>query len=293
MAQNPTNRTGLDLPASVSHEIMQKTIEGSAVMRLCREERVTGGTGTIIPVILGDPDPAWVAETENKPVSNPTTATKMLQMYKLAVIVPFSKEFTRDFAALYDALVARLPAALGRKFDATVFGGVTAPGSNFDSLASASTVDLKGTSGVYSALVAARTSIASAGYLMNGVALSPQGEGVLLDEKDTTGRPIFINSMQEGTPSNLLGAKTYLTKGAYVASKPSGFNTLGAAGDWTQAVWGSIGNVKVDFSEEATLEISGEQVNMWQRNMIAVRAEIECGFRCNKDAFNLLTETAS
>lgn len=288
MAEQQTSRKTLDLPASVAKEIMQKTMEGSAVMRLCREESVPG-TGAIIPVILGDPTPAWVAETEEKPVSNPSVSTKLLQMYKLAVIMPFSKEFKRDFAALYDALVARLPAALGRKFDETVFGGVTAPGANFDTLADATAQNLKGTDGAYSALVSARTAIASAGYIMNGVALSPQGEGVLLNEKDTTGRPVFINSMQEGTPSNLLGSKTYLTKGAYVASKPTGFNTVGIVGDWTQAVWGSVGKVAVDFSEEASLNVGGEQINLWQRNMIAVRAEIECGFRCDKAAFNLLT----
>lgn len=40
----------------------------------------------------------------------------------------------RDIDALYNEIVRRLPASLGKKFDATEFFG-TAPGSNFDTLA--------------------------------------------------------------------------------------------------------------------------------------------------------------
>ena len=128
-----TNRTSIDLPVDVSREIMQKTQEESAVMQLAREIALPG-RGAAINVITSDPEAAWVGETAAKPVSNPGLATKVMQAYKLAVIVPFSNEFRRDVSSLYDALVERLPRALGAKFDATVFGAVNAPGSNFDIL---------------------------------------------------------------------------------------------------------------------------------------------------------------
>ena len=127
-----TNRTNITLPTDVSAEIIQKTTESSAVMRLARQIALPG-RGLSIPVITSDPEASWVAETGEKPVSNPGLSTKTMTPYKLAVIVPFSDEFRRDARALYDALVERLPDALGKKFDSTVFGGV-APGSGFDVL---------------------------------------------------------------------------------------------------------------------------------------------------------------
>ena len=111
-----TNRTSIDLPVDVSREIMQKARESSAVMSLARRIDLPG-RGTAINVITSDPTAAWVGETSSKPVSNPGLQTKIMRAYKLAVIVPFSDEFRRDVAALYDALIERLPGALAKKFD--------------------------------------------------------------------------------------------------------------------------------------------------------------------------------
>lgn len=136
MATDINRTTTITLPGEVSSEILQKTQESSAVMALARSIKLPG-LGVTIPVITGDPEAAWVGETDKKPVKRGTLATKVMQPYTLAVIVPFSNQFRRDVPALYDELVKRLPLALAQKFDATVFGGVTVPGSNFDTLKAA------------------------------------------------------------------------------------------------------------------------------------------------------------
>ena len=60
------NRTYIDLPSDISSEILQKTQDESAIMRLAR--RITlPGNGVTIPVISGDPTATWVAETGVKP----------------------------------------------------------------------------------------------------------------------------------------------------------------------------------------------------------------------------------
>lgn len=284
----PTNRTSIDLPVSVSNEILQKVKDSSAVMQLAREIKLPGN-GAAINVITGDPEAAWVGETASKPVSNPGLATKVMRAYKLAVIVPFSMEFKRDAAALYDALIQRLPGALAYKFDQTVFGTVVKPGSDFDNFALATGQEI-GTN-TYDGLVAADTDIATHGGILNGFAISPQGKGVLLASKDLNGRPLFINSVAEGAVPMVLGAKTVLAKGAYKASD----NQVGIAGDWTQALWGTVEGVKIDFSNDATLEYSDNDetktINLFQQNMFAVRAEIEVGFRADTSVFNKLIAT--
>ena len=287
-----TNRTNITLPADVSNEILQKTQEESAIMRLARRIELPG-RGTSINVITSDPAAAWVGETEAKPVSNPGVATKVMSAYKLAVIVPFSKEFRRDVAALYDALVERLPRALGQKFDATVVAG-PAPGSNFDTFAACTKQSLS--TSAYGGLVAADLDIANHGGNMNGIALNPAGKGVLLAAEDTTHRPLFINNVAEGAIPVVLGSPVTITRGAYVAgaattgTTPAVPNIVGVAGDWTQALYGTVAGVEISFSEDATLlDANSQPIYLFQQNMFAVRAEIELGFRADTACFDLLT----
>ena len=282
-----TNRTNVDLPVELSREILQKAKESSAIMQLARQITLPG-RGEAINVITSDPEAAWVGETASKPVSNPGLATKVMRGYKLAVIVPFSNEFRRDLASLYDALVQRLPGALGKKFDATVFGNGDAPGSDFDTFAAITAQSLA--SDVYQGLVAADTDVALHGGVINGYAISPQMKGLLLAATDQNHRPLFINNVSEGAVPMILGAKTVVTKGAFVQGTP---NVVGVAGDWTQAMWGTVEGVKIDFSSDATLDIDAEhKINLFQQNMFAVRAEIEVGFRADTSVFNALTATS-
>ena len=283
----PTNRTNIDLPVDVSREIMQKTQESSAIMRLARQISLPG-RGAAINVITSDPEASWVGETSAKTVSNPGLATKVMRAYKLAVIVPFSDEFARDAQALYDALIARLPGALAKKFDATVFGNGAKPGDDFDNFASITAQSLA--SDVYAGLVAADTDVALHGGVINGYAISPQMRGLLLGAEDTTHRPIFINNVSDSAIPRLLGAEVVLSKGAFVSGSP---HVVGVAGDWTQAMYGTVEGVKIDYSRDASLKLADEStINLFQSNMFAVRAEIEVGFRADTSMFNALTASS-
>lgn len=293
-----TNRTNITLPAEISQEILQKTQGASAVMQLSRQIALPG-RGVQIPVITSDPSAAWVAETGAKPVSNPGLSTKLMQAYKLAVIVPFSDEFRRDAAALYDALISRLPGALALKFDQTVIGAVDAPGENFDTFAAATAQTLvpnavSGTT-AYDGLVAAFADIASHNGSLNGFALSPAGEGLLLGAVDNDKRPLFINSAAEGAIPRILGARTVEGRGLYkagaagVGTAPGTPALVGVAGDWSQAMYGTVEGVQIRFADQTGLTINSTQVNLWEHNMFAVRAEIEVGFRADVSCFNLLT----
>ena len=285
MAGVPTNRTNITLPPEVSAEILAKTQDASAIMSLARQIALPG-RGVTIPVITGDPQAAWVGETEAKAVANPSLETKIMEPYKLAVIVPFSNEFRRDAAALYDELVRRLPLALAQKFDATVVGAVQAPGSNFDTFASATAQNITNPN-TYSSLVAADADIATNGGIMNGIALSPQGKSVLLGAVDGDSRPLFINNVSEGAVPMVLGAKTVLNKGVYDGTN----HVVGIAGDWSQAMYGTVEGVVIDYSSDATLTSGNTTINLFQQNMFAVRAEIEIGFRADTSCFNRLTVT--
>lgn len=279
-----TNRTNISLPAEVSAEIITKVQEESAIMRLAKPINLPG-RGLTIPVIAGDPEANWVDETNTKPVSNPTLSQKNMKGYTLAVIVPFSNQFKRDAQALYAEIVSRLPKVLGNKFDATIFHG-TAPGTGFDVLTGCTAETISGTGkSFYKALVNSDVAIAAAGYAVNGYAMSPQARGEMLLAEDNNKRPLFVNNVAEGGIPRLLGQPVYYTRGVYGAGDTNDPDVLGVAGDWTQARYGIVQGVDVSISDQATLTISNSQVNLWERNMFAIRAEIEVGFIATTDAF--------
>lgn len=283
MAGIDVNRTtsGVRLDPQVSAEIWEKTAYQSAAMQLA-EQIPLPGSGVTVDIITGNATAAWVAETDNKPVSRPTLGSKLMTPYTLAVIVPFSNQFRRDKNALYNALVRKLPEALGLAFDQTVFGATAAPGSNFDKLSGAASVGIAGNT--YKGLVAADQAVATGGGLLNGWAIAPQGRGLLLGAVDGFGRPLFTNGPNEGgSVTRLLGQPVYVNPGLYLADADgAGAGTdaqLGFAGDWSGAAWGSVEGVQIAISDQATLTDGATTINLFQRNMFAVRAEIEVGFR--------------
>lgn len=287
------NRTtnSMALPSDISSEILQKTQEESAIMRLAQHIALPG-RGVTIPVITNDPSAAWVAETAAKPVSTATPATKLMSAYKIAVIETFSKEFVRDIPALYDALVARLPLALAGVFDNTVIGGTQAPGNNFDTFAACTAQSiLNANNGTYLGLVAADADIAAHGGVMNGLAFGAQGRGLLLSAVDGQGRPLFLASANDGVVDRVLGVPTVFNKNLYKAGASSGSvpAVVGIAGDWSKAMYGTVAGVEISVSDTATLTSGQTTINLWQQNMIAVRAEIEVGFRADTACFNKLT----
>lgn len=290
MAAIDINRTTtISLPGAVSRDILQKTQESSAVMALARRIALPG-LGVTIPVITGDPEAGWVGETEKKPVKRGTLATKVMQPYTLAVIVPFSNQFRRDVPTLYDALVQRLPGALAKKFDATVFGAVDAPGSNFDTLRACTAQSIL--TNAYGGLVAADADIAAHDGILNGWVLAPQGKAILLNAVDGNDRPLFINNVADGAIPMILGAPVRQSKGAYIKETTADAAVVGFAGDWTQAMYGTVEGVQVSISDQATLTDGDSTINLFEQNMFAVRAEIEVGFRCDTTVFNKLTGKA-
>lgn len=298
----PINRSNINLPNQVSNEILQKVQESSMIMRLARQIALPG-TGLQIPVITGDPEASWISETNKKGVSFPTLDKKIMQGHKLAVIVPFSDEFRRDAAALYDALVARLPGVLAKKFDNTVFFGPSSGSlANFDNLSGVTGVSLQ--SSVYDGLVTADINISGQGGVVDGYVFSPQGRGMLLQAKDGQSRPLFTTGVESRDVARILGAPTHFTAAAYKAgSAASGSDAavpdvVGFAGDWSHAMYGIVSAMNVSTSDQATLTYTDENaqtvtLNLWQQNMFAVRAEIEVGFVCETAYFNKLTRTHS
>ena len=276
---------GLVLPEQLSTEIWAGAIEQSAVMQLAERIELPG-SGIAIPVITGDPVAQFVAESTEKPVSTGTFSTKTMKAYKLAVIEPFSNEFMRDYARLYDELVRRLPGAIAKAFDATVFG-TTAPGTGFDVLGN-STAKAIDPQTAYADMVGVIETLGAADASLTGIAASAQAQALFLSAVDGAGRPLFSDSPESGRLGRILGADVVKAQAAYAAGTP---NTVAYAGDWSQARYGIVNGINISVSDQATLNDGEQLIHLWQRNMSAVRIEAEVGFVVrNAGAFVKLTD---
>lgn len=267
---NINRTTTIQLPSEVSAEILAGVEGSSAVMQLARKIEVPG-RGLTIPVVTGDPVAEMVAETAEKPVNNSTLSTKLMKPQKFAVIELFSDEFRRDASALYDELIRRLPGAIAKAFDAQVFTGSAVSG--FDVLTGVDTVTAGDTPA--DDVKAAMLAVAAENGEVNGFAVSPAYYVNMVTAVDGINRPLFT----PGFESNQLG----LVYGSPVA-KSEAVNLM-FAGDWAKAMYGIVDGINISYSADATVNDGTNQINLWQRNMFAVRVEAEIGFVADTEKF--------
>lgn len=282
MAGIDLNRTSAGavelLPKEISQEIWANAVNDSVIMQAARRINLPG-SGVTIPIITGDAEADWVNETDEKPVSQATIGNKSITPYKLAVIELFSDEFRRDLPGLYAELARRLPSALGRKFDSTILHG-TAPGSNFDVLSGSSAVAFDGTDTIGD-LANVLSTVGAAGGDLSHWLISPQAEGTLMTAKDGTGNYAFLRDARTDTGAigSVFGRDVLKSTAVYNNPTDPAADTIGFAGDFANsAIWGSVEGIKVDISNQASVNKGGTQINLWQRNMFAIRAEVEVGF---------------
>lgn len=281
-----TKTTGVVLPKDVSSEIIAKAQEASAVMSLAAPIALPG-SGLTIPVITGDPEASWVGETEAAPIGTSTLGTKYMKSYKLSLIELFSKEFARDLPGLYDELVARLPAAMGKKLDETVFCG-TAPGTGFDVLSdvSQSVKITEAAAKTYDAFLDADELVGEADGAVSAYVLCSKGRTAVLKCKDANSRPYFLGSPMDGTSTmSILDKPVTLTERVRKAGSKKVGETegvpeqLGIAGDWSGARYGIVDNVTVTPSTEASVvDADGNVISLYQRQMMAMMVSFEVGF---------------
>lgn len=269
----------LILPPEVSADIWQETQQASAVMAVARRIELPG-RGLNFQTITGDVEAEWVMETDEKPIDRPSLGTKAMTPYTIAVIVPFSNQFRRDAARLYSELVARIPASLAKKFDETVFAAANPPGEAFDQLGTATALEVSDPA-TYEEAADLVADLAKVDVDPTHILSTANLHARFLTSTNVLGNPYFIANPATGrNVGSVFGVPVYKTRGVL----PNG--TIGMIGDFSKAMYGVVEGVSIDITDKATLTETVDLgdgpetrvLNLWQRNMFAVRAEIELGF---------------
>lgn len=272
--------SGVNLTPEQAGEIWQSAEKQSAVMQLAQTVQLPG-SGVAYDT-LGDAEPAaWVGETAAKPVVNPTVGNRVMKPFKLARIITVSMEFARDKAALWAAIQAQASQSISRAIDETILSGISAAPSaeNFDVLYDAPAISLG--KSAYADMVKAYQSIADHGGELSGWALSPQGVSKFVAATDTNGRPLVTPDVTTSTIGNVLGAPVVKSPWGHKAATtgdPATPELLGIAGDWSQALFGTVQGIQLAASDTASVTIGGTLTSAWEHNLLAFRVEAEVGF---------------
>lgn len=274
--------------------IFDEAAKGSAAMSLMKKVPL-GASGQAFPIVTGKPTANWTAEAEQKHTTEASLGLVTMQPKKLTAIAVASQEVIRANPGGYSETLAGLLAeAFARAFDLAVFhnkGGDGTGTGPFGTSLSATTksVTLGATAGAntYDDLVKAMglNLQGTPKKQVNGFAFDTGFEVDLLTTKDTAGRPLFAEASYDGLIPALRSG-SILGRPSYLHENVGEDKTVGFAGDWTKAAWGTVGGITMDVSTEATVTIGGQLVSLYEKNLVAVRAEAEYGFAlADKDAF--------
>lgn len=255
-----------------------------------------GPTGVRIPHWTGNVTANWVGEGEQKPVTKGDMTSQTIAPYKIATIFAASSEVVRANPFNYlNIMRTKVAEAIALAFDSAILGGVNSP---FGASVADTDKEVDLGDNAYAALNEGLQILLDDGKKWNGTLFDSIAEPILNGSVDAVGRPLFIEAtygdinapMRQG---RVLGRPTFVSD--HVASGAC----VGVMGDWSQFVWGQIGGLSYDVSDQATLDLSAAQdgsgiVSLWQNNLVAVRVEAEFGALVNDPkAFVKLNKSAA
>ena len=247
-----------------------------------------GPTGVKIPHWSGDVSAAWVGEGEMKPITKGDMTSQSIAPAKIATIFVASAETVRANPANYlGTMRTKVATAIAMAFDEAALHGTDTPFGAY--LDQSTKVQHLGSNAYNSLGVDGLNLLVADGKKWKATLLDDTAEPILNGSLDLNGRPLFVESTYDSltTPfreGRILGRQTILSD--HVAQGA----LVGYAGDFSQILWGQVGGLSYDVTDQATLNLGTfavpNFVSLWQHNLVAVRVETEYGLLVNDpDAF--------
>lgn len=280
------------IPTEQGGSIIEDVMAGSAIMQLAQFEEMDAPQKQF-SYLSGGIGAYWVSETERIRTSRPTWVQAVMQAHKLGVIIPVSKEFLNySVGDFFDAIRPSIAQAFYTKFDQAALWGADSPftQSVIGSATNAGNVvaEVEGAN-MYSQLNGLLGLIEDNDLNPNGFATTTSFRSRLRGAVDTTGRPLF-NDGREGAAADILGLPVaYVDRASFDREQASLL-----AADWNYSRYAVLQDIEYAISQDATLttivDEAGNPVNLFERDMFALRATAHFGFMVlNDDAFAAMT----
>lgn len=287
------NAAGL-IPVEYAGEILSKTVENSAVLRLARRLRDMPTNTNIEPVLSSLPTAYFVnGATGLKQTSQVTWANVNIVAEDVAVIVPIPQNALDDSAyPIWDLVKPLIEEAAGLCIDSAILYGTGIPASwqvAMEAYAGllaycvgkASTVSLAACTDIYDA-IASHGGILEAieldGYTGTGHIGALAMKAFLRGCRDANGQPIFRDGEPVGTAfatGDILGTPVlYPLNGSLVPA-----STLDFVGQWSELVYKMRQDISWKIATEATIQDQAGNIvyNLFQQDMVALRLVMRLG----------------
>jgi HK97 family phage major capsid protein len=283
-------------PASYGQTLVNGLLRESTALALSRVNRVNTNK-ELFSVYAGRPTAAFVAEGAAKAVTGAEYTELAVNVKKMATIVMYTQELLDDARQDPSVLINNdVGQAFNYLIDAHILG--YSAGSqittSFDAAirASTTTVEYDQTKDLALAVSAAMGKVETNGYKPNGAILPYDARQVLRDARGTnTGMPIFLGGFGSREPDNLHGLQlAWSTNLPTISGTAAAGRVVGIVGDFQQGIAAIRQDLTVDFSDQATVDVSGTLHHLWQQNKTAARWEMRMGYNIHdvNNAFCLI-----
>lgn len=278
------------IPENTSREIIQGTVEQSAVLRLFRRLQNMPTNQTRMPVLSLFPT-AYFVNGDNglKQTSEVNWTNKYINAEEVAVIVPIPEAVLDD--AQYDIWAEvrpRVQEAFAKTIDLAVFLGTNNPTNwpddlNTSAVAASNEVVLGAGADLYEDVLGDGGVVAKLeadGFIPNGYVASINMRGKLRGVRTTDGVPIFSTGMQAANTYFLDGSPILFPRFAEFQSASSGVYMF--AGDFQQFVYAIRQDMTYKLLTESVIQDGAGNIvyNLAQQDMVALRVVMRLGWQC-------------
>ncbi|QGJ91310.1 major capsid protein [Mycobacterium phage Bachome] len=279
--------------------------EKTSIVQQFAQKVPMGATGQKIPHWVGDVSAAWIGEGDMKPITKGNMTSQTIAPHKIATIFVASAETVRANPANYlGTMRTKVATAFAMAFDAAAIHGTDSPFPTYiaQTTKSISLVDPSSGSDpdltVYDAVAVNGLSLlVNDGKKWTHTLLDDITEPILNGAKDKNGRPLFIESTY-GEAASPFRSGRIVSRPTILSDHVAEDDIVGFQGDFRQIIWGQVGGLSYDVTDQATLNLgtpsSPNFVSLWQHNLVAVRVEAEYAMHVNDpQAFVALTNVTS
>lgn len=302
MSFNPDNvllqdaKTG-EIPSEQGELVLKQFMTSSAVIQLAKHEPMTKPVKKFTYLAEG-PGAYWVSEAERIQTSKAKWLKAEMEAKKLGVILPVTKEFLRyTVTNFFNEMGPAISEAFYTKFDQAALFGNDSPYAAGTSVwerieASGNKVEKGSTPNLYLDLNGLLALVEDGDNDPNGFTTTKKFRQELRGAVDDRNLPIF-NDTRQGETAQALGLPIGYANGLSWDYDKAELIT----GDWDYARYGILQGIEYSISEDATLttiqDEQGNPINLFERDMFALRATMHIAFMTLKDdAFAALTPKA-
>lgn len=268
------------------NEIIKPATFSSAALQAFRNVRMTAGTASM-PVLAALPTAGWVGESATdpkgvKPSSNAKWLDKKLVAEEIAVIVPIHENLLADSKFdIWAEIQPLVSAEFGRVLDLAVFQGVNKPTSWTDealipgAIAAGNTIEEGTGIDLADDFNEAFGLVEDDEFDVNAAFTGKFLRSELRGLRDANNQPIYLDALRsDNDTASIYGQNLhYVVNRAWDRTK-----ALALVGDRSKVVLGIREDMQVKLLDQATLGTGANQINLAERDMVALRFKFRVGY---------------